>query len=198
VNAYNALVMAETAIWITSRYPPDGAIDARQPSEPNGDDPDGWDTFTLTFSGDVSDLTDEDFTIEVEGGGLAPGIDLVLIRIPPSSLGEVEGSWPPRGIDSVVPSGENTVTVLLDSMIPLVAWTTIRHDYSGTSDRIAHLPADVNGDGTSNPADILALVDALNGVIDRDGGPEPADILRLIELLDGEGVYDVYLGATLP
>lgn len=183
VNAYNALVMAETAIWITSSSPPDGVIDARQPSEPNGDDPDGWDRFTLTFSGDVSELTGDDFTVESEGSGTTPGIDDVL------------------------PAGDEMVTVILDSSIPVLAWTTIRHDFSGTSARIGYLPTDVNGDGTSSPADILALVDALNGVIDleiwqtdidRDGEPEPADILRMIWLLDGEGVYDVYLGATLP
>ena len=183
INASAAMLAAdETTIRIISSDPPDEAIDARQPSEPNGDNPAGWQVIELTFDGDVSELSADAFSVVTEGGTYTPQIS------------------------DVVPAGYDTVAVVLDSFIPTVAWTTIRHDFSGTSVRLGYLPGDANGDWTSAPADILAVVDALNGVadleiwqtdVDRDGSTAEPDILRVIDLLNGAGTYEVYLDAML-
>jgi hypothetical protein len=70
----------------------------------------------------------------------------------------------------------------------------------------AYLPGDVNGDGTSDPSDILRLIDCINGVascqmyqgdIDRSGAIGPPDILRVIDLLNGAGVYEPWLNQSL-
>jgi subtilisin family serine protease len=184
INAEAALIAAgATTVRVISSDPPSGAVDARQPSETDGTDPAGWSSATLTFNGDPSALLIEDFSVETEGSEDTPQIL------------------------SVSPAGPNAVTVTLDSTIPIGAWTTIRHDYSGTGVRLGYLPGDVDGDLTSAPADILEVIDGLNGVtpleiwksdVDRDGTPAPADILRVIDLLNGAGVYDVYNGMTLP
>jgi subtilisin family serine protease len=184
INASAAMLAAdETTIRVVASAPPDGAIDARQPSEPNGDNPTGWQVVELTFDGDVSGLTADDFSVVTEGGAYTPQISDVKL------------------------TGYDTVAVFLDSFIPTVAWTTIRHDFSGTGARLGYLPGDANGDRTSAPADILAVVDALNGVadleiwqtdVDRDGDTTEQDILRVIDLLNGMGGYDDYLDAMLP
>jgi hypothetical protein len=74
---------------------------------------------------------------------------------------------------------------------------------------VGWLPADANGDGTSSPVDILAIIDNLNSRleppleiwqcdINRSSLCEPSDILRLIDLLNGAGVYDSWNGQSLP
>ncbi|MFQ5413141.1 MAG: S8 family serine peptidase [Phycisphaerae bacterium] len=170
-------------IAILSSDPPDNARDARQPSEPDGSNPDGWQTIDLTFDGDTAGLAPADFTVSHTAGG------------------------PPPTVTSITSNGD-IATVELSDIIADLAWTTITHNASATSTRIGFLPADVNEDGVSNANDILALIDGLNGVgdplpsyksdIDRTGAPNASDILRLIDLLNGAGVYQQYLGATLP
>ncbi len=88
------------------------------------------------------------------------------------------------------------------------AWTTVTHNASETNVRIGWLPADVDADGRSRPADILMLIDELNRLvgslpipstdIDRSGLVSPSDVLRVIDLLNGAGVYDSLIGASLP
>ncbi len=185
INAHTAMLAADAmSIRVTSSNPPDGAIDARQTSDPYGANPAGWDRINLTFDGDASGLLPGDFSVETEGGAYVPEV-LTVTSLP----------------------GSDTITVVLDSSIPPGAWTTIRHDYSGTGARLGYLPGDANGDRTSAPADVLTVIDGLNGVIeleiwqsdlDRDGTPAPADILRVIDLLNGAGVYDEWLNVTLP
>jgi len=100
------------------------------------------------------------------------------------------------------------VRVILSKRISLDAWTTITHIESGTSVRVGYLPADVTGDGTAGPLDVLALVDSLNGVgadrpiwsidVNRSDSLEPSDVLRQIDLLNGAGEFDPYNGVSLP
>ena len=174
---------ANENVQIIESNPPDGAIDARQPSDPDGSDVSGWDSIELTFDGNVAELAPEDFVISVNP----------TVR--------------PPEIVSVVTDG-NTATLEYSDVIPLEAWTTIMLVSNGTNTRIGYLPADVNNDGLSNANDVLALIDALNGVgdslaiyqtdIDRSGETNPNDVLRAIDLLNGAGAYDVWLGAALP
>ncbi|MFQ5413713.1 MAG: hypothetical protein ACE5E6_04560, partial [Phycisphaerae bacterium] len=168
---------------IIDSEPPDGAIDARQPFEPDGSNPGGFDSIVLAFAGSAAGMTASDFAVSVDPPGDAPAVTDVL----------VDG---------------DTATVVFDAIIPDRSWTTVTHVATGSSVRIGNLPADVNNDRISNANDILALIDDLNGIggplaiyqvdADRSGIAGASDILRVIDLLNGAGVYDPYLGATLP
>lgn len=170
---------------LVSSNPANDAIDARQPSQIDRSNVVGWQSLTLTFDTDVSSFAVEDFSILQFGGNLpAPGI---------SFLEQVDA---------------NTITLNLYHPISPAAWTTIRHNCSGEEVRFGYLPGDVNGDGASNPIDILALIDALNSIgltrpiystdINRSGAAEPSDILREIDLLNGADAFDVWNGVALP
>ena len=167
---------------IVSSFPPDGAIDARQPSNLDGSNPVGWDSIELTFDGDASGLTPEDFTV-CSTVGSAPTVDSVM-------------------------SDGNIVTLTLSGFIPPGAWTVFMHNASGTASVLAYLPAVMNGDGTAASIDILHVIDGLNGVLDpplaiwqcdvaRSGMCVPSDILRVIDLLNGAEAFDAWNGVSL-
>ncbi|MFQ5412985.1 MAG: M12 family metallo-peptidase [Phycisphaerae bacterium] len=167
---------------IIDSNPPNDAIDARQPSEPDGGGVSAWDSIELIFNDDASPLTASDLTVTTDPPGATPQIVSV------SATG-------------------NTLNVQFDTGIPLLAWTRITHNASDTSTRIGFLPGDVNNDGVSNANDVLHLIDCLNGVAsclvwqcdaDRSQTCNANDILRVIDLLNGAGVYDVFNGAMLP
>jgi hypothetical protein len=171
---------------IMSSVPPMHAIDARQPTDLNGSNVAGWSSFEIQFSGDVAGITTQDFEVSQNGG---------------------TGS-PPEVIE-VSPLGADSAAIVLSGAIEPGAWTELHHLPSGSSARWGFLPADVNGDGTSSPLDILDLIDSLNGLtdpplpewatdIDRSGAANPADVLRLIDLLNGAGSFEVWNGAQLP
>ncbi len=183
INVHQALLATPPPIAIIDSFPPDSAIDARQPHDLNGLNPVGWDTIELTFDGDAGLLTAASFAVTVEPAGTAPSIASVF----------VEGG---------------TATLFLDSIIPLRSWTRVTHLASQTSVRLGYLPADVNGSGTSDSKDILSLVNALNGLgtplpiwsldIDRSGQAWARDILRVVDLLNGAAAFEVYNLASLP
>ncbi|MCH8252843.1 MAG: VCBS repeat-containing protein [Planctomycetes bacterium] len=172
---------SDVPVSIVSSDPPDGARDARQPFDPDGENPTGWNSLQITFSGEATGVTVSDFTVTHTAEGPAPVVTAVT----------VDGSI--VGLE------------LSESIAPL-SWTTITHAASDTSTRLGYLPADVNEDGISTAGDVLALIDALNGVTDlpeyktdtdRSGASNAADILRVIDLLNGAGAYDPYLNAAL-
>ncbi|MFQ5414765.1 MAG: hypothetical protein ACE5E6_09940 [Phycisphaerae bacterium] len=173
-----------TTISIIASDPPDGAIDARQPSAPDGSKPAGWSAVTLTFDGDA--------------GGVMPG-DFAITVNP-------DDTTPPQLV-SVKTDGA-TATLEFDMIIPLLHWTTITHVPSDTSTRIGYLPADVDNDRTSDANDVLALIDHLNGAIDpladyqtdidRSGIVNANDILRTIDLFWACEFGGCGYGITLP
>lgn len=170
-------------LHILNSSPSDGAIDARQTSDINGGDEQGWAELTLTLGIGAEVVELEDFSVEHSGAGPAPiVVDIIAFF-------------------------DDAVTIALDRPISAGAWTRVSHEPSCTSVRIGYLPADVNGDGTSSPLDILALIDHLNGLgdqsewstdINRSGLTEPSDILRVIDLLNGAGEFEAWNGVTLP
>jgi hypothetical protein len=176
-----------TGRCVDAADPPNCAIDARQPSQPNGSNPAGWDATALTFSAgcDVAGITPASFSVR-----------------------EVPAPGSPNSVCSVQKSG-NVVTVRLCRRISLQTWTCVAYNPTGEEVCLGHLPADVNNDGCATPVDILATIDNLNGQVqppypiwqcdvDRSGVCAPADILRVIDLLNGADVYDPWLGRTLP
>ncbi len=169
--------------FIVDTLPSDGPIDARQPDAPDGKGPAGWDHITLLFSGPVNIVDAADFELTTTSKDV-PAIDFILY------------------------DGQKVV-LRLDGPIPPGACTTVEHLPSRSTATVGFLPGDINGNGQSNPQDILALVDHLNAVAtpvlgihqcdtDRSGACAPADLLRLVDLLNGAGRYDSWNGAELP
>ncbi len=184
INAYKALKAAEVWPGILESDPPDRAIDARQPLDRVTQTVQGWSEVTIKFPRELGGVASGDFAVSQTTAGAGP----IVVDVQP--------------IDA------ERVRVVLDRPIDPGAWTTITHVPTETRVRLGFLPGDVNGDGTSAPVDILALVDFLNGVgpdlpvwstdIDRSDLAAPADILQEVDLLNGAVPYDVFNGATLP
>ena len=95
----------------------------------------------------------------------------------------------------------------VDRPIDPLAWTTLTHVATGSRVRLGYLPGDTDADGFTSPADILGLIDSLNGVflrplwstdIDRSGVAAPADIIGIIDLLNGVAPFTSFNGASLP
>ncbi|MGB2985614.1 MAG: trypsin-like peptidase domain-containing protein [Phycisphaerae bacterium] len=169
---------------IVSTDPPNCAIDARQPSDSDGSDPDGWRQIEITFDCTTASLPDLDFTARVEPGGTP--VDVVAAI-----------------------SGTYTVTVALDpppdTIVEPGVWTCFT--YHGQDRCLGYLPADVNWSRTSDASDVLSVIDCLNEVApcemwqcdaDRSDLCAPADILRVIDLLNGADAYDPWLEKSLP
>jgi probable HAF family extracellular repeat protein len=180
-NSHAVIWVPQWDVSIASSNPPNGAIDARQPTDLDGTNPQGWDMLTLTFDGPACDLGPDAFSVSTSGG-LTPNVMMTM-------------------------GNGNDVTLYLDNQIPVGEWTDVEHDGSGSEVQLGYLPADVNGDGTSSPVDILAVIDSLNGVTprpiyssdaDRSGIEAPPDILRVVDLLNGAGAFDSWNGQTLP
>jgi hypothetical protein len=118
----------------------------------------------------------------------------------------------PNGIAEIVYVGGGSYLITLDRPITHGEITTITYDntaFGGSTvaaSTFTYHPGDVNGDGTSAPADILSVIDSLNGVTplpiercdcDRDGQAAPADILCVIDLLTGAGAFEPWNGAVI-
>jgi hypothetical protein len=169
---------------IIDSQPPDGAVDARQPVSPDGSTKYGWHSAALTFDGDVSVLTAADFAVTQEGGiGPAPVVRLVSVE------------------------SANAVRVILADSIEPGAWTTISYNCNSSHVRFGYLPGDVDGNEVSDSADVSVLIDVLNSTterplwstdINRDGRITAQDLLREVDLLNGTGVFDVWMGQSLP
>lgn len=164
--------------------PPAGAIDARQPSEPDGTQPAGWQVFLLTVDEAADTLSPADFVLtELGGDGRPPEILAVQLV------------------------AEDQVMLVLDTTLTPGTRLLAEHASGCAAGDWGFLPADVDGDGISSPRDLLALIDVLNGVaarpeystdLDRSGLTDAADVLRLIDLLTGAGGYEAWLGQSLP
>lgn len=172
-------------VVVVTSDPPNGAIDARQPSEPDGTRPAGWRVIQMMFDGPAPCLSLTDFYVAQTGGTL-----------------------PAPSVVAVEAVSARAAHIWLSGPIEVRAWTTMAHVASGTGVRVGWFPGDVNADGTSNPKNPLALLDALNGVVsplpiwsmdvDRSGAAAPVDVLRVIDLLGGANTYERHLHATLP
>ena len=163
-------------------FPPNCAIDARQPAEPNGDHLAGWDSMTINFASECT-----------------PGLDdLSILQTP-------EGPTP-IVIVSVDQLDAYTMGVNFSRKISLQRWTCVI--FAGQEFCIGHLPGDANGDGTSGLGDVYEMLDNLNGRreppmamwqcdLDRSGFCKPADILRAVDLLNGASTYAPWNGEVI-
>ncbi len=188
VNAHQALLAAPDYPRITESDPPSGAVDARRPHNPWNDQfRYGWDSVDITFPTAVGVLTAADFVV-TQTGGDSPT---------PPNISYISFIDPQRR------------RIVLDRQIDPKAWTSIIHITSQSRTDLGYLPADVDGSHCANAADVLALIDALNGVldpplgiwsldVDRSDVSNPADILEVIDLLNGAQNYETYNNLCLP
>ncbi|MGB2987940.1 MAG: hypothetical protein WBE26_18885, partial [Phycisphaerae bacterium] len=179
----SALTIQVDGCTIVSTDPPNCAIDARQPSDSDGSNPDGWRQIEVTFNCTTASLPDLDFTARIEPGGTPVPVVATI-------------------------SGTYTVTVALDptpdTIIETGVWTCFT--YHEQERCLGYLPADVNKSKTSDANDVLSVIDCLSGTpceqwecdADRTDLCAPADMLRVIDLLNGADAYDPWLGQTLP
>lgn len=175
---------------IVSAVPPSGTVDARQPHGVN--DP-------LPRMGIGSPTDPIRVTLSVTGASecfevCETATDSLVGAVSIATVSEMSGSQ---------------YEIVLSRAITAGAVTTIRFLGDGSFvSYIAH-PANVNGDGVSNPVDILFMIDILNGVsvpphgtygtdIDRSNATNPADVLRVIDLLNGAGAFEVWNGIARP
>lgn len=167
--------------------PPLCAIDARQPHAlNNAGDAFGWRALVLTFGCDPAgmNLQPADFGVLMDPFSVAPFIS------------------------SVVTDGVNqTVTITLDRSIEPGYWTCITHPDSGNRWCMGYLPGDVDQSRKSTSADIVALINSLNGGgaspdyavdVNRSGAVNAQDLLRVIDLLNGSNAFTAWLNAELP
>ena len=137
-NSGSAYIFASAA---AETNPPCGAIDARQPSEPDGSSADGFTDILFLASAWGEPMLPDEFATTASGSVVPP----VVIGVTVKDIGTM---------------------VHLNQPIPPKAWTTITHAPSGLATRLGSLPADVSNDKLSNASDVLYLIDVLNGVID--------------------------------
>lgn len=172
-------------------FPPQCAIDARQPHEPN--DPSatfGWNELVLNFGCDPTPLglQSSDFSVAV-----------IPIGVPPS-------------ISNVITDGVNsTVTVVFSQQIKPEFWTCVSFDEDHQW-CMGYLPGDVDQNRLVNlTLDLFELILCLQGGpgfcdewrtnIDRcpDGKICLSDPgTRFLELINGQNGFEVWAGRSLP
>jgi hypothetical protein len=169
--------------WVN---PPSGAVDARIPYPPNN-------------------------------AAALLGIKTITVQAPTGSdrvecwdlceTDVVAGS--PNAVQSVVDEGRGQFTITLVRPITAGAVTTLTHTGSGAMGSFISHPSNVDSNSAATPADILELIDHLNGVrvpplnlwqcdIDRSNVCAPADILSEIDLLNGTNGFRVWNGTSKP
>ncbi len=177
-----------------SSYPANGSIDPRRPNTANYPlfSPTGpWKSIDILLDGNyASQLTASDFVLTQQGGVLSqPEISSVLVVHP------------------------NRVRIVFSRTMEPKTWMNVALQNGQFSTRLGCLPGDVNGDGTSSPADILALINLAISEnpflplwsvdINRDGGltiqsgngSAESDLWRLTYLLTGPQAWN---GQSLP
>lgn len=188
LNAHQALLTAMDWPQVIAASPMNELIDARIPHAANNDTVRfGWSQVEFTFRGDASSLAEDDFTVAQEGGiAGAPGVAGVFTTEEPDVLVvALDRAIDPKAWTSVTHDQSGTGVRL--GFLP--------GDVSGNgsvteSDLEALL---VELEFPSEPPLPESSTD-----INRSGALTPADLIDLIDLMNGAGLLDPYLGAALP
>lgn len=172
--------------------PPAGVVDARLDSACLGDEA-GLDT--LEVHGPPDSAAYPCWSLCESGSRLPDGTNL-----PPNSIINVQE----------ITRGAYRIT-LRRPITPGQCTSVIYNQDSGEPSTLtfASLPGDVDGNGTTNARDILALIDALNGAwtppwgdystdIDHSDVTNAADILALIDVINGAGDCVSWNSVSLP
>ncbi len=174
---------------VVSAEPPNCAIDARYPKDPNAlprDPRRGLDSVQVTFDSEVGGFLTANDILESTVGG---------------------GGFAQSRVDVVTNLGGGTIQIDFTRSVLAQRWFCLAFCGDNTNKVCwGRLPADVNGDGTASPADILEIIDGLNGLVqqgiwqcdvDLSGQCGAPDILGVIDLLNGAGFDKSWNGETL-
>ncbi len=169
-------------ISIVSSLPPDGSIDARQPFPPNGVP--GEDLVDITFNGDTAGVIAADFVLEVFPGPDAPPDIVDVTPVGNTVTLRLTVHIPPQQWTSIRHIASDTV-IWLGSLPSDVSG-------DGTADEgdVAQMIACLSS--PPEPCDVWECD------VDRSGTCTLADVLRVIDLLNGAKSYDIYLGEVIP
>ena len=174
---------------LVSSNPADCFVDARRPHmpAPNNGTLQGINSIQMTFASgcNVAGAVPANFTVTCNPVGA-----------------------PCPTISSVNVAGQ-VVTVNLSTPLAAGKWTCVKHTAHNAEVCAGSLPGDTSGNRTSAPADIIDLIDHLNGVrapaltvdhcdMDRSSVCAPADIISLIDMLNGSNGYIIWNGKSLP
>ncbi len=168
---------------LIASMPPDGAVDARQPTEPDGTGHYGWNRIEFVFYAEMPTLATSDFEVLVSGGE-TPVIDGV----------EIDGRFVTVTLDRSITPGECTTVGLVDSD----ARVSLRYE-----------PGKAASWSGSTTANLLGMIDHLNDQyfppmeiwqcdINRSGACEPSDLLRLIDVLMGAESFERWVLVPTP
>ena len=168
--------------------PADGYVDAREP-HPLSDagTQEGLDAVTVTVPALAADASCWALCETANNAASHPGMAA-------------------NGIQSITDNGNGTYDINLTHPLTPGEVTTLTYLATGAVASFTALPADVNADGTASAADLLVLIDSLNGVtplpidrtdMDRDGAAVASDILALINLLNGASAYEPWLNVEI-
>jgi hypothetical protein len=174
---------------ITQSVPPDGTVDARQPH-----------TVNLSLPRLGIGTADEPIRLTIGVDGAEECFELCETV--------VDAELGPNSIEDVTHLGGGEYRIVLARAITAGGATRIRLIGGAGVTYIAH-PGNASGDTLAGPADILFVINTINGVqspphglysadIDRGGTIGPADILRVIDLLNGAGEFVVWSNTSRP
>ena len=173
---------ADLIFGITDSVPPNNAIDARQPTRPDGSLSDGWSSVDVVFNGDTCLISRVDFTVTFGSNTPAPLVTAI------------------ESLDA------RTLRLTLQRDMAPGEWTEIA--FGSQTLRLGYLPGDVDGNAISNADDVITLLDSLNNPVgsppiwsvdlDRSGATGPNDVLRLIDLLNGADALAIWNEVVLP
>lgn len=166
------IIDQQTFRAIVDSSPPNGAIDARQPTEPDGTGANGWSSIDLTYNGDTCLLRATDFNVSLleQLGNRTIRLDLGTFITP--------GTW-------------NTLTDATSGLSVRIG--SLPGDVNGDGVVDENDLATLLVELTSGATLPIWSID-----IDRNGTLAPPDLLRLIDLFSGADFFDDWNGRTLP
>jgi hypothetical protein len=164
--------------------PPNWTIDARIPHDPSD--------ATVLLNDDIIELT-----FNIVPDALTPN-DFYL---------SFAGCPDPCALEGITTSG-TTAMLKFPDRLPVSFWTEVYHLESRRRCRVGSLPADADGNGTSDTDDINRLIANLRHAywrslileecdIDRSFLCAPADLLMAVDLLNGSGAFTPWKGQSI-
>lgn len=192
LDAYNALLETQTWPQMLVTDPPSGSIDARRPHLPdNRFAQQGWHSVRAQFRGDAARLTRDDFSVGASiSAPTIAGVDATNDTVVIQLDGFLpQGTWTTI---SHMDSGTQTKLGVLPGDVNGDAMTTVA-DLDALQVEIAI--RDQAPGGTTGATKPLP---AWSTDINRSGATTPADLIELIDLMNGARAYDGYLNARIP
>ena len=186
INAHAALQAAVAWPRIVGSVPPDGSIDARAPHELDDSAARfGWMDLDLTFEGAINVVDAGGFAVSQQGGVAGTPVVATVQRL---ATDRVKVTLDER----LEPSAWTTVTHLDSQTSVRLGFLPgdVNGDGISATDDVTALMDYLGGVG--DPRELWSVD------IDHTLNTQPADLLRLIDLLNGAGAFDPYLDVSLP